>query len=88
MVLKGIPIYLDISSQNYMHVDAHLTQTEKSINGNLLTLGKVYVEVNGEKFSLLLPTGWEEIGLFQNASYGTIWYSGKSKILLDFSSNE
>lgn len=77
-----IPIYNDVSNQQYIEVDALYSRTARDADGNLFSNGQIYIEVSGEVIRLELPEDWTEDEFPEGTFWGTIWYSKESKMVL------
>lgn len=84
MILKGIPVYQDISNQSYIQVYACVTRTEESSRQNLMTNGYIRIETEKESITLNLPADWNEQAFPEGLFYGNVWYSKESRIILSF----
>ena len=80
----GIPIVHDISSQQFIQIEAKYSRTDRSSEGNLFSNGRAYIEVDGQNMGLNLPYGWTDDEFPEGTYFGTVWYSEESHYILAF----
>ena len=78
-----IPVYRDVSKQQYISVEGSCTYKNAS-RKNILSDGSIRVETEDDEFYLELPSDWNMNMFSDETVYGEIWYSKESKILVSF----
>lgn len=84
MLMNALPVWRDVSGQQYVMVEAQYERTESSSEANLFSNGYVYARTEDGRLDLRLPAGWTAEEFPLGTYSGTIWYSEQSKIILSF----